>query len=125
MINKTVWIDHQHAYIFEFNKNKIIEKTFNKKLDLVVSDSPRKFTHAKEHQKNFYHLIANELGVPNKLLLLGPGVAREEFKHHCEFHHHEELAKHIALSIPMKSHPRRSEIIRISKDFFKDNLIQH
>lgn len=120
MKNKTLWIDHQHAYIFEFDANKIIEKEFLKKLDTEVTDSARIFTHEKEHQKQFYHLLAIELGEPDQLLILGPGVAKDEFRHHCELHHHEKLAKKVIASIPMKSHPRKSQILKVSQEYFGD-----
>lgn len=122
MIYKAMWIDHQQAYIFEFQNKKVIEKYFAKKTDTKLIESSQKFAHAKEHQKVFYHNIALELGEPDKLLLLGPGVAREEFKHHCEFHHHEELAKRIISSMPMKSHPRKSEILKVSRNYFDKEI---
>ncbi len=118
MINKTIWIDHQHAYIFEFTSNKVMEKEYRKKIDQSITDSARKFTHAKEHQKTFYHMLALELGTPDQLLIIGPGVAREEFKNHCKFHKHEDLSRNIILTLPMKSHPRKSEIIKVSRKYF-------
>lgn len=114
---KTLWIDHQHAYIFEYTGKEIREKHYEKKAE-PISDSPRKFTHGKEHLKNFFHGIALNLGEPEQLLILGPGVAKEEFKHHCELHHHTSLAKAIVGIETMRSHPRRSEILKISKNFY-------
>lgn len=124
MINKTIWLDHQHAYIFEFNPNQIIEKSFVKKLDTKLIEPPKKFMHAKERQKVFYHLLASEIGNPDQLLILGPGIAKEEFKHYCESHNYNKLSKNIISSIPMKSNPRRSEILKISKKYF-DNEVNH
>lgn len=122
MTNKTIWLDHQHAFIFEFNPNQTIEKSFVKKLDTKLLESPKKFMHAKERQKVFYHLLASELGKPDQLLILGPGIAREEFKHYCELHNYSELSKKLISSIPMKSHPRRSEIMKISKTYFDKHI---
>ncbi|MEA9357846.1 hypothetical protein SHI21_16565 [Bacteriovorax sp. PP10] len=119
MTYKTIWIDHQQAYIYEFSsQHKVFEKYFTKKADTKKIESPRKFTHGKEHQKMFYHAIANELGNPDHVLILGPGTAKDEFKHHCESHNHEKLAHKIVSTIPMRSHPRRSEILKFSKDYF-------
>lgn len=119
MSYKTIWIDHQEAYIFEFSSSlKFFEKHFSKKGDVKKNEFPRKFTHAKEHQKMFYHAMANELGNPDQVLILGPGIAKDEFKHHCESHNHEKLAKKIVSTIPMRSHPRKSEILKVSKDYF-------
>lgn len=120
MTYKTIWIDHQEAFIFEFSKNKTFEKHFTKKAEIKKIESPQKFTHGKEHQKMFYHSLANELGMPDQVLILGPGTAKNEFKHHCESHHHDKLANKIVSSLPMRSHPRKSEILKFSKDYFKN-----
>jgi stalled ribosome rescue protein Dom34 len=116
---KTIWIDHHDAYIFEFSSsNKFFEKHFSKKETVKKNEFPKKFTHGKEHQKMFYHAIAKELGTPEQVLILGPGIAKDEFKHHCETHHHDKLALKIVSTIPMRSHPRKSEILKASKDYF-------
>lgn len=115
---KTLWIDHQHAYVFEYNGKKVQEKYYEKKDEIEKTDTPRKFTHAKEHLKNFYHAIALTLGDPEQLLILGPGIAKDEFKHHCELHHHSTLAKAIVGVETMRSNPRKSEILKASKIFY-------
>lgn len=124
MNNKTIWLDHQHAYIFDFNSNKIFEKRFVKKSDDKMKhiDPQNKFKHAKEHQKLFYQMLTLELGKPDQLLILGPGIAKEEFKHYYELHNNGALGNIIISSQPMKSHPRKSEILKISRNTFEKQL---
>jgi len=45
----------------------------------------------KEHNK-FYHEVSEKLRDLKELMIMGPGTARDEFKHHCENHNHKQLA---------------------------------
>lgn len=124
MINKTIWLDHQHAYVFEFSNNHVQEKKYLKKIDHKINniEQPQKFKHALEHQRSFYKMLAIELGCPDHLLIMGPGVAMNEFKNYCETYYNEKIYKKIITLIPMKSHPRRFDILKTSHLYF-DNII--
>ncbi len=114
MSHTTIWIDHQHCFIFEFTAKDIQEK---KMINSGNTDH--------EHLKKFYHDVANKLGSPDQLLIVGPGTAKDEFKHHCESHHHEGLAKKIAGTEVVKSHPSKAEILEVSKKFFNHYFLWH
>lgn len=120
MTNKSIWIDHQHAYIFEFKDNHVLEKKYLKKVDWKIHhiEQPQKFKHAMEHQRIFYKMLAIDLGSPDHLLILGSGVAMNEFKNYCESHYNENIAKKIITLISMGSPPRRSEILKTSRLYF-------
>lgn len=113
MGHTTIWIDHQHTYIFEYNADGVQEKNFKNE----GSD--------KEHLKKFYHDVAMSIGSPDQLLIVGPGTAKDEFKHHCTDHHHNLLGKVIVGTETMKSHPRRSEILAVSRKFFNHYFAWH
>ena len=49
---------------------------------------------------------------------VGPGMAKEEFRNHCE-DHHPQLAKSILDVLPMKDHPSKFEILKASSAFYK------
>jgi stalled ribosome rescue protein Dom34 len=109
----TIWIDHEHTYIFNYTAKGIEEKN-------LKNEGPDD----KEHLKKFYHSVANSLGSPDQLLIVGPGTAKDEFKHHCE-DHHQALKKVIVGSEVMKSHPRKSEILAVSRKFFDHHFAWH
>lgn len=107
MSHTTIWIDQKHAFIFEFSADKVQEKN--------MSNSGNT---DDEHLKKFFHEVAGHLGSPNQLLIVGPGTAKEEFKNHLEDHHHTLLAKAVVGTETMKDHPKKAEILDVSKKFF-------
>jgi stalled ribosome rescue protein Dom34 len=113
MGHTTIWIDHQHCYFFEYTAKGVEEKTLESK------------GNDEEHMKKFFHDVAGVLGTPDQLLIVGPGTAKEEFKHHCEKHHHGALAKAIVGTETMKSHPHKSEILTVSRKFFNHYFAWH
>jgi stalled ribosome rescue protein Dom34 len=104
----TLWIDHQHAYLFEYNTDGLIEKKVKNHNDN---------NHDKDHLKKFYHETVDSIGNPDELLILGPGTAKSEFKHYCEEHAHHLFSKIVAVET-MTDHPKKSEILEVSKKFF-------
>ncbi|MDO9181745.1 MAG: hypothetical protein Q7U04_05025 [Bacteriovorax sp.] len=114
MSHTTIWIDHQHTYLFEFTAKGVEEK----KMEGNAAND-------KEHLKKFYHEVATAIGAPDQLLIVGPGTAKDEFKHHCETHNHPALAKKIVGTEIMKSHPRKSEILAVSRKFFDHHFAWH
>lgn len=114
MSHTTLWIDHQKAYVFQYDAQGIKEKT-------VEADRSMD----KEHQKKFFHEVAVFIGKPDQLLIVGPGTAKDEFRHHCETHHHAELARAIVGTETMKEHPRKSEILEVSRRFFNHHFAFH
>ncbi len=111
MGHTTIWIDHQHTFIYEFTAKGVQEK----KMESEGTGS--------EHLKKFYHTVAESIGSPDQLLILGPGTAKDEFKHHCEDHH--QLSKAIVGTETMKSHPTKPEILAVSRKFFNTYFAWH
>lgn len=114
MSHTTIWIDHQHAYIFEYTAKGVAEK------DLKNSERDD-----KEHLAKFFHELTKTIGSPNQLLIVGPGIAKEEFKNYCEAHNNGALAKVIVGTETMKDHPRKSEILAASRKFFDHHFAWH
>lgn len=113
MSHITIWIDHGHCFLYEFSADAIKEK----KIEGATHPD-------HEHLKKFYHEVATKIGSPDQLLIVGPGVAKDEFRHHCESHH-PGLAKKIAGTEVMKSHPSEAEILKVSKKFFDHYFLWH
>ena len=110
----TIWIDHQHAYIFKYTAAGVDE-----------SEMKNSGSADHEHLKKFFHEVSINLGTPDQLLIVGPGTAKDEFKHHVEQHHHSALAKVIVGMEVMKDHPRKSEILSVSRNFFDHHFHWH
>lgn len=112
-MNRTsIWIDHQKAYIVEYNAKEATLRKFH--LEDVNHES-------KDYQRKFYHELAQQVRSSSELVVFGPGMAKEEFRSHCE-DHHPQLAKAILDVLPMKDHPKESEIFKASNDFYKRHL---
>lgn len=114
MSHTTVWIDHEKAYIFQYEAQSIKEKTVEGERHADTA-----------HRKKFYHEVATFLGKPDQVLIVGPGTAKDEFRHHCEEHHHTALAKAIVGVETMKERPRKSEILDVSRKFFNHHFAWH
>lgn len=101
-----LWLDHQNAYIYEFNADGVIEK----KLESHTSKD--------NLPEKFFHEIAQSLVGAKELMIMGPGVAKDQFKHHCEDHHHANLAKAIVGVKVMESHPTKAMMLEKAHEFF-------
>lgn len=106
MNKSTVWIDHHKAIILDYKNNGIQQR------ELIAHGQK-----SQEHLRKFYHEVADSLKSTNCMLLAGPGMAKEEFRNHCE-DHHPKLAKAIVEVKNMKDHPSDEEIEKFSHDFF-------
>jgi len=80
---------------------------------------------AKDHgvQKHlaaekFFHEIAAQLDGTSELLLIGPGTAKQEFRHHLEKHHHAKLAKAV-VGVENADHPTEPQILAFARKFFR------
>ncbi len=105
MAHYALWLDHQYAYIYKFTANAVEEKTLK--------------AHGHSDASKFYHSVAENVKDAEELMIMGPGVAKDEFKHHCELNHHGQLAKSIKGVRPMAGHPTKAMMIHEAKDFFK------
>lgn len=110
MRQTTIWIDHHQAIIFDYKVDGIHEKK--------LQGHKHNGKATKEDLRKFYHDVANELSSADKILVVGPGLAKDEFKNHCE-DHHQKVNKAILQIQTMKDHPSEEEILEVSKRFFK------
>lgn len=110
MKQSTVWIDHHKAYIFDYKADGIHERT------LEPEKHHEKVT--KEDLRKFYHNLAVSLNLTDKILVLGPGTAKDEFKNHCEEHHYK-VNQAIVKIETMKDHPSSEQILKVSNNYFR------
>jgi stalled ribosome rescue protein Dom34 len=112
MKQTTIWVDHHKAYIFDYLKDGIHERV------LEPQGHHEKVT--KEELKIFYHEIATSLHESERILVVGPGTAKEEFKNHCE-KHHAQVNKAIVQLETMKDHPTAEQILKVSNAFYRQD----
>jgi stalled ribosome rescue protein Dom34 len=110
MYSYALWLDHKKAYVYKFTEKGIEETSFN-----AVEKHPR----TDQDDQKFYHSLTPMIKDANELLIMGPGVAKDEFKHHCENHHHANLAKKIVGVKTMESHPSKARMLEEANGFFK------
>jgi stalled ribosome rescue protein Dom34 len=104
----SVWIDKQHAFIYEFTVDDVLETKMQ-----------AHGAHDEAHTEKFYHEVAQKLNNAKEVLLMGPGVAKDQFKHHCEKHHHNQLAHAIVGVRAMEGHPTKAMMMSKAHEFFK------
>lgn len=113
-----LWVTHDAATIFKFSATGVDEK----KVEAASSASHHPGNPRDQKDKGydaFYHKIAKDLTDAKEVMIMGPGVAKDEFRHHCEKHHHPNLAKAIVGTETFTSHPSKSEMLKKAKTFFK------
>lgn len=105
MAHYALWLDHQYAYIYKFTATDVEERTLK--------------AHPYDGSTSFYHAVAEGLTDAEELMVMGPGVAKDEFKHHCESNHYGTVARAIRGVRPMAGHPTKAMMIHEAQDFFK------
>lgn len=121
MSHCVVWIEHDHAKIFSYTPGN------TQKIELKNKHHATHHTnHVEQEKKNnlkkFYHDLALSLKGANEILLVGPGLAKVEFKKHLEEHDHAQLAKSV-IGVETLDKSTDGEIQNMAKKFFhKYNL---
>ena len=110
-----VWIDREHARIFEISSEKMERKT-------IKAHHGDHHTHRldsidqKNQEWHFFQEVANFLGKADRLLILGPGVAKYHFRSYLG-EHTPVLAKKL-VGCETVDHPTDNQIAAYAKNFF-------
>lgn len=123
-----LWMDHQHAILLTFTKKNGTLDAETVSEENITADMPidhhSKHPHdansaeKEQHLVSFFHRITDKLAGVNQLLLMGPGISKNQFKNHCESHNHKLISKAILGLETMTSHPSRSELVAKAVGFF-------
>lgn len=94
MSHCVVWIEHDHAKIFKYSPQT------STKIEIKNKHLGNHHTgHYEQEQRNnlkkYYHEVAENLKEAQKILLVGPGMAKSEFRKHLEAHDHIHLSKNV------------------------------
>ncbi len=110
-----VWVDREHAKLFQFSRDKMERKSFESKGIEHHTHAPDGIDQKTRERKFFGELISH-FQEPSKLLILGPGVAKHHFQNYLT-EHHPALAKIIA-GCETVDHPTDGQIAASAKKFF-------
>ncbi len=118
MANFVVFIDHAHANIFELHpdhtdEHKLVRHEVRKHGDVEKERNKHK------DERGFFDEVIVHLKAANQILLVGPGLAKTEFKHHLTEHHHAEIDKKV-VGVETVDHPTPGQIVALGKKFFKN-----
>lgn len=117
MNNYALWITHEMATIYKFTPTGFEERQVHQ--DGYIDHHNGNLNDRKDKRyEHFYHKIAGELKDANGLFVMGPGVAKLEFCHHCLEHHHDEISKAITHVKTMSTHPSKNEILKEAENYF-------
>jgi stalled ribosome rescue protein Dom34 len=120
MANYVVFLDHQHANIFELHPDKLEEKHL-KRSEIRNHNGKEKEQNKHKDETKFFNEVVERLAQAHEILLVGPGTAKTQFQHHLEAHHQSTVSKKI-VGVETVDHPTDGQIVALAKKFFKAHL---
>lgn len=111
-----VWMTHTEATIFRLAPGA---KPVGYRMEATRhGQGPSGNAHKSQDTERFFHEIAIQLDGTTELLLMGPGTAKQEFRHHLEKHKHSKLAAAV-VGMETADHPTEPQILALSRKFFR------
>jgi stalled ribosome rescue protein Dom34 len=123
-----LWLDQHHATLFIFNKAEGKLDLSNVKTESIVADEP--INHHNRHPHDvindvkeqalvgFFNKITKKIDRVNPLLVMGPGIAKSQFIHHCESLDNKDISEAIVGHETLGSHVSYDEILARAESFF-------
>jgi stalled ribosome rescue protein Dom34 len=104
-----VWLDHHEAHVIQFNAEEA---------------ESRHLKHGKG-DPGFYHAIAGILKGVREILVVGPGLAKQEFVKHLQSH--DPAVAKAVMGVEAADHPSEGQLLAEARKFFKakDRMIAH
>jgi stalled ribosome rescue protein Dom34 len=110
-----VWIDSKTARVFELAGDEFRRHVYHRdEPDHHVNPHTSRAGH---YEALFYHDVAGHLAGTDAVLVLGPGVAKDQFVHHVQ-QHHAELARSI-VAVEPSDHPSDAQLVAYARKYFK------
>ena len=122
MSNYVVWIDTDHAQLFELHEDAATHKESLKRHEVRHHHRAEKEKLHHQHSDHFFHEVAGHLREANQILLIGPGNAKKLFQGHLRDHHHATLMNKV-IGMETCDHPTDGQIVAFGKKFFKTHQI--
>jgi stalled ribosome rescue protein Dom34 len=119
MANYVVFIDLEHAKIFELHPDKV-EAHSMRRHEIRHHGGNEKEKNNQKNEEKFFHQVVGHLASAHEILLIGPGPAKIHFRAHIEKHAHEVGKK--VVGVETVDHPTDGQIVALAKKFFKAHL---
>lgn len=110
-----VWMDTEHAKLFHIGGEKIAPTIVSRH---EVRHHSAHEPEMKQHHEKLYKELTEHLKDAGEILLLGPGVAKNQFQHFLKERAHAHLADKV-VGVENADHPSDSQILDYAKRFFK------
>lgn len=94
MKDLVVWLDSKSALVFDL-KPSGIEKVFIKKSDKDHHARHKSDTHKHNKAQRFYAKLADTLKGVDHLLIMGPGLAKNNFREYLRTHYSSSIAQKV------------------------------
>lgn len=112
-----VCLDSEHAKIYKLAPGGTETQALQKH---EVKHHTSHESSSMKSSASLYHDVATKLSDASQILLMGPGVAKDQFKHHLDNHHHGTLAKKIVGTQNLDlHHMTEGEILKRAHEFFR------
>ena len=115
MASVIVWMDHEHAKIFELHPGKVEAKLVEHKHHLHHTHNLKD---TLENFRPFFTSLFDQLQNFKEVLLIGPGHAKEQFRHFLEAEHAQGLFRKV-VGMETVDHPTDAQILALARKFFK------
>jgi len=115
-----VWLDSKSAHVFAFKVSGVV-KSVVKKVEKEHHGENPKDQHHDEEALHYYKNLALELKGADKLLLIGPGLAKTHFQSHLQSHDMHTLASKVIGLENFESFEHKSEkqLLAAARKFYK------
>jgi stalled ribosome rescue protein Dom34 len=111
-----IWIDREHAKIFEISDEKMERKNVTVSHNDHHTHHANSFDHQRQENQLFVE-VASLLKDADKLLILGPGIARHHFQNYLT-EHQPALSRKVAGCETM-DHPTDPQIAAFARKYFE------
>jgi stalled ribosome rescue protein Dom34 len=113
-----VWIDHEHARVFSLSSSAADE------WNVRPADPPQHLHHKAGKgdagkaapDQHYFHSVAEAVKDAGEILIVGPGIAKSELKHHLDRHDPAIAAKVVA--VEALDHPSDGQLVAFARKFF-------
>jgi hypothetical protein len=125
LFHALVWIDHQVARVFHFNRD-------TNETAIVRSSHPHQHLHHKANSgdsghapmdKEFFRRVVAEVSSAGAILIVGPSSAKIELRTYIADHHPQVAAKISA--VETLDHPTDGELLAFGRKFFRADDRMH
>ena len=117
MSTYALWLDHEHAKVFHFTPDKLTH--FQLKHHQAEHHSAK--NQSDLVHKKFFDEIRQKLKGADRLMVMGPGTAKNHFKNYLD-EHDKGLAKKI-VAFKTVDHPTDHQLVAIARELLGEEIL--